>query len=425
MRRALLIALVASVAIGLPGGASAAGWRGVVVAKDTSRGSVVTASRGGVIRTVRVAGRLSGLRIGQRVLVRALSLADGTFRAERLRVVGRAAQARIRATVVRHQAGLDRTIVSAGGSVFALRSASFRRLSHAGDDELDPGDRIVVHVRLEDGELEADDVDEVGHAGLLELEGIFLETAGSTLKVAVLHRGLVLVTVPGGFALPALAAGDQIELLASVGADGSLALVTLRAEDEDEALEEVGIDLDEDEEAIEVEGTLTSFTATSATVQPGLAASAVTCGLPVAFLFPGFLVGADVEMECTAGLSLRELEQGRLKLELEDGTLELRAEGTVVGTPGSSLTVYPLGASPVTCLVPLGFSLGGAEAGDMVEVRCRPVGGQLLLTRLEFDHEDNSGPGNAEDEEDNSGPGSGDDGDDDHSGPGGGDDSDH
>jgi len=318
MKRALLIAVVLAVAAALPATAGAGQWRGVVVAKEKNRGTIVTASRSGIVRTVRVESGLGKVRVGQRVVVKAQRLGDGTFRLQKIRVVGKAAKARVRATVVRHQTRLGRIVLSAGGSVFALRSKSARRLAH--DDGFEPGDRIDAHLAFDDDGFEVDDVDEVGHAGLLELEGIHLETVGGVVKLAVVHRGAVSVLVPGGFTLPPLAAGDELELLVSVGADGSFTLVSLEdetAEDEDEGDrdededDDHGVDLDEEDDEVEVKGTFLGVVDGVVSVQPGSGA-AVQCSLDGGIVPAGITVGDFVEVECALGdgkLVVKELEE--------------------------------------------------------------------------------------------------------------------
>ena len=317
MKRALLIAVVVAVAAALPATAGAAQWRGVVVAKEKNRGTIVTASRSGVVRTIRVESGLGKVHVGQRVAVKAKRLADGTFSLQKIRVVGKAAKARLRATVVRHQTRLGRIVVSAGGSVFALRSKSARRLAHDDDDGFEPGDRIDAHLSFDDDEFEVDDADEVGHAGLLELEGIYLETADGKVKLAVVHRGAVSVTVPGSFVLPPLAAGDELELLVSVGADGSFTLVSLENEtsdDEDEGEDEGedhGVDLDEGDDEVEVKGTFVGVVGGVVSVQTG-SGSAVQCNLNGGVVPAGITAGDFVEMECDlvdGKLVVKELEE--------------------------------------------------------------------------------------------------------------------
>src|SRR3972149_7311685 len=118
MRRASIGALLAVLvgAIGaFPGTAGAANkWTGVVVGKDPVRNVVVTASGGGVVRTLRAPAKDRSLRVGHRLSVQALALPDGTFRAQGVRVAGRGGGARIRAVVVRRQRALGRYPASAG-----------------------------------------------------------------------------------------------------------------------------------------------------------------------------------------------------------------------------------------------------------------------------------------------------------------------
>ena len=318
MKRALLIAVVVAVAAALPATAGAGQWRGVVVAKEKNRGTIVTASRSGIVRTVRVESGLGKVRVGQRVVVKAQRLGDGTFRLQKIRVVGKAAKARVRVTVVRHQTRLGRIVVSAGGSVFALRSKSARRLAHDGDDGFEPGDRIEAHLAFDDDGFEVDDVDEVGHAGLLELEGIYLKTVGGAVELAVVHRGAVSVLVPSVFTLPLLARGDELELLVSVGADGSFTLVSLEnetADDEDEGDhdedDDHGVDLDDEDDEVEVKGTFLGVVDGIVSVQPGSGA-AVQCSLDGGIVPAGITFGDFVEVECAlvdGKLVVKELEE--------------------------------------------------------------------------------------------------------------------
>jgi len=306
MKRALLIAVVVAVAAALPATAGAGQWRGVVVAKETNRGTIVTASRSGVVRTVRVESGLGKIRVGQRVAVKAQRLGDGTFRLQKIRVVGKAVKARVRAIVVRHQTRLGRIVVSAGGSVFALRAKIARRLAHDDDDGFEAGDRIDAHLAFDDDEFEVDDADEIGHAGLLELEGIYVGPDSGMLKLTV-HGVALSVIVPAGFTLPPLAAGDELELLVSVGTgDGSFTLVGLENEtadddegdeDEDED-EDHGVDLDDDDDEVEVKGTFGVPATGVVSVQPA-SGSAVQCHLNGGVVPAGITVGDVVEMECS------------------------------------------------------------------------------------------------------------------------------
>jgi hypothetical protein len=121
MRTVLLLAAagIAALAFALPATAGNATFRGVVIAKDSARKSIVTVSRNGVVRTIRARGALKRVRVGRLVAVQAASLPDGTFAASRIRPLGRAGRAHFRATVAAVKGAT--LALSAGGSVFALR----------------------------------------------------------------------------------------------------------------------------------------------------------------------------------------------------------------------------------------------------------------------------------------------------------------
>jgi hypothetical protein len=121
MRRAVVFAAAVAVLVAAPT-AAAGSFAGVTVAKDSKRKSVVVVS-GRSVRTVRAGAGYAGFRVGQRIVVTALRLADGTYRASNLRAAGRSRRVRFGAVVVKHDAALRRLILSAGGSVFAVRSA--------------------------------------------------------------------------------------------------------------------------------------------------------------------------------------------------------------------------------------------------------------------------------------------------------------
>jgi len=127
--------------------------------------------------------------------------------------------------LIRHQRALGRYLVSAGGSVLVVRSKSARRTASRSDGDERPGAKVVMNVSLTGGTLTATSVQTVGHASTIELEGIFLGlTTDGKLRLAVAHRGEVLITVPVGLTLPALAPGDELSLDVTVDAAGAFTL---------------------------------------------------------------------------------------------------------------------------------------------------------------------------------------------------------
>src|SRR5207302_6418280 len=113
-----------------------------------------------------------------------------------------------------------RLVLSAGHSVFTVRLLAAARASSS-DGALGPGDKVDVDADIHGGSLSADekDVTETGHTDQLELEGIYLSTTGSVLDLAIVHRGLVHVTVPDGVSVPTLSPGDLVSLVVSLNAD--------------------------------------------------------------------------------------------------------------------------------------------------------------------------------------------------------------
>src|SRR4051812_32354739 len=289
MKRTLLFLAAASVVLSLP--ATAAAFRGVAVAKDAARHSVVVASKGGLVRTLRAPGRAGSVRLGHRLVFSARRLSDGTFRATSLRARGNARHAVIRGVVVRNQRRLHRLLISSGGSVFAVRAPA---RGFASNRDPRTGDRVEVRVTISGHGLTAGSLEEIGHADGLELEGIFLGIADGKLRLAVAHRGEVFVTIPAGFQLPALNPGDEIELVVSVDSAGAFTLVSVQGDDEDDDDDE---GIDEDHGKVEVKGTITTLAADSITVTPRHA-SPVTCAVPAGTDLSGFAVNDKVEMKC-------------------------------------------------------------------------------------------------------------------------------
>ena len=224
MKRFLAFVAFAAVAAALTGTADAARFKGVVVANDAKRKALVTATAKGAVRTVRTR-RYGSFRLGQRVLVNGARRPDATWTGSLVRAVGKTRQVRFSGVVVTSES--SRMIVSAGGSVFALRVTGFGASSLANDGHFEPGDKVDVDADVKKGHIEAGsrDIDRTGHAESLVLEGIFLFTKGDGFDMAVVHRGLVHVSVPAEMVLPEFKAGDQIVVVVSVSTAGKFSFV--------------------------------------------------------------------------------------------------------------------------------------------------------------------------------------------------------
>lgn len=230
---ALLVAVVGLAVAASP--ASAASFKGVIVAKDASRSAVAVASTNGAIHTFRSA-KAPGLRVGQVVSASGSKLGDGTYRAATLRVTGHAKTTRIRATVVRNQKAQRRLLVSGGSTTFVVRTrASVRALASRAEDGPKPGDEITAKVDVSTGTPLSTTVTTVGHLGTLELEGIVTKLDAGSIELIVAKSGFVTIALPAGFTLPAgLAVFDAVSIEVAVSTTGALTLVSVENDENDD-----------------------------------------------------------------------------------------------------------------------------------------------------------------------------------------------
>jgi hypothetical protein len=311
-RGALAVAATLTAALAAPGVADAAKVKATVVAKDAARGTIVTATRSGDVKTLRTA-QVKRYKVGQRIVASATARPDGTFATtgKVKRLGGKARTARVRATVVQRASG--RYLLSAGSSTFAIGK---RRAAGAAAAAPQAGDIVDARLQLSGGQATPRQLRTVGRAGMLEIEGIFLEAADGTLEIAVEHRGRVVVSVPEGTTVSA-AAGDEVEAIVSVQEDGSFALVALKTDDDDD---EDGIDFDAEDGVVEIEGRIAELSATALTVAAGDAT--VTCRVPDGTSLDGFATGDEVELTCRltedGAFTLVALESDEHEVEIED-----------------------------------------------------------------------------------------------------------
>ncbi len=378
----LFAAAVAVIVIALPATAGAATFRGVVIAKDSVRKALVTASSNGTVRTVRVHAGFKRIAVGGRVAVRAAKLPDGTFSANAVKRLGKTRHAHVRGTVVKKLGA--RLVISAGGSVFALRLRGKAGASE-GSGGLQPGDKVDFDAELKNGGLEAgeNDIDEVGHEDQLVLEGIYLSTAeDGTIELAVVHRGRVFVTVPEGMDVPAFSPGDEIALEVSINEDSSFTLVN--ADNEDDSGDDDG-GIDSEHHEFSVVGILASVTDESVGVKVENHPEPVRCDVPDGFDLTGFAAGQRVYMSCeyTDGyFVLHELK----KKDAEHSGDYFSVEGALSALDSSHVSVTVAGHEPVTCAVPTGTDLLGFAVGDNVKMYCWKKDGGFVLKALISDH---------------------------------------
>jgi hypothetical protein len=320
--------------------------------------------------------------------VRGVKLPDGTFSAAAVRTLGKARDTRVRGTVVRQLAA--RLVMSAGGSVFALRLAGKQGASKSG---VKPGDKVDCNVRFKGGspETRKDGVKKIGHDGRLVLEGIYLSTdEEGTIELAVIHQGRVFVNVPENVEVPNFEAGDEIALVVTVEDDGSFTLVKGQTENGpgDEGDDDGKVDIGK--EQFSVPGILSAIGVDGLSVKVEGRPEPVRCTFkPGSVDLSGYEVGQWVYVTC-------KYAEGRLVLVAikhkdappppNEG--KLGVTGTIDSIDSAQVSVAVEGhEDPVTCDVPDGMDLTGFVEGDVVKLYCvENDDGDYVLKALVSDH---------------------------------------
>lgn len=385
----LLAASIAALAIVVPATAGAATFRGAVVAKDAARKALVTASSDGTVRTVRLHAKFNRFRVGSTVVVRGAKLPDGTYSAAAVRRLGKARGTHVRATVVSRLGA--RLVMSAGGSVFALRLTG--KQGAAAGSGLKAGDRVDCHVHFRGGSPEArsGDVDKIGHDGQLVLEGIYLSTRDDgSLEIAVVHRGRVFVVVPDEVEVPDFTAGDELALVVTVEDDGSFTLVKAENENDGDGGDDDGGKVDIGKEQFSVPGILGAIGVDGLSVKVQGRPEPVRCTFkPGSFDLGGYEVGQWVYVTCKYGdgrFVLVSIKHKDAPAPPVDGPLT--AVGTIDSLDSGQVSVDVDGSEePVSCAVPAGMDLLGFVEGDAVKMYCsKNDDGDYVVKALISDH---------------------------------------
>jgi hypothetical protein len=382
----LLAASIAALAVVLPATAGATTFRGAVIAKDSARKALVTASRDGTVRTVRLHTNFNRFRVGSTVAVRGVKLPDGTFSAAAVRRLGKARGTQVRGTIVRQLTA--RLVMSAGGSVFALRLAGKQSAAEGG---LKPGDKVECNVRFKGSspETRRDRVDKIGHDGQLVLEGIYLSTdEEGTIELAVIRKGRVFVNVPENIEVPEFHAGDEVALVVTVEADGSFTLVKGESENEPGEGDDDG-NVDIGKEQFSVPGVLSAIGVDGLSVKVQGRVEAVRCTFKTGSVdLSGYEVGQWVYVTCKYAEGRFVLVAIKHKDAPPPGDSPLGVQGTIVSLDSGEVGVEVEGSDdPVSCDVPAGMDLLGFAEGELVKMYCVKNGdGGYTLKALISDH---------------------------------------
>jgi hypothetical protein len=211
MKRLALIAAVTAVIGVWPAASNAATFKGIVVAHQ--RGALLVASRAGLVRSA-----TGTAAVGSRV---ELSGGHAT-------VVGRAHTAHIRGIVVRrvgttvflssnrHLVAVHgRRLASANGATSAPITTTVNGTTTGGTAQ--PGDVVSSQVTIQNGELDEDSFENVGHtsASDLQVQAVVSAVGPGTVTLTVGTQTLT-VPLPGGLTLPASMVGQTVTLSLSL-----------------------------------------------------------------------------------------------------------------------------------------------------------------------------------------------------------------
>ena len=376
MKRFLAFAAFAAVAAILSGTASAASFKGIVVAKDAKRKALVTASPGAV-RTVRAPGKYSAFRIGQRIVVAASRRSDGTFTAQTIRPAGKSKQVRFSAVVVKSER--SRLIVTAGGSVFAFGLKAISTSSLRNDHPFEPGDKVDVNADVNGDHIEAgtNNINQTGHVEAMVLEGIFLFTKDDGFDLAIVHRGLVHVSVPTGVVLPDFNAGDEIVVAVTVSAAGKFSFVKGQGEGKPKTEPPTGV-------AYAV-GPLTELSAFSVGVKRENGET-LRCGLASGLDLSMFSIGDQVKLYCgtrDGNLVMKKMMSDHASV-TGDGQGEFFAEGTLTEASADAATLT-LAHGSIRCLNSAHLDLSPFVLGEHALMGCRMADHEYRLFKLKND----------------------------------------
>lgn len=214
MKRLALIAAVIAVIGVWPAASSAATFKGVVVAHQ--RGALLVASPAGLVRTA-----TGTAAVGSRV-----ELSGG-----HARVVGRAHTARIRGIVVRRVGATmflssNRHLVavhtssktaSATGAASPPITTTVNGTTTTTTGASQPGDVVSSQVTIQNGELDEDSSEHVGHSSAsdLQVQAVVAAVGAGTVTLTVGTQTLT-VPLPAGLTLPASLVGQTVTLSLSL-----------------------------------------------------------------------------------------------------------------------------------------------------------------------------------------------------------------
>jgi hypothetical protein len=297
-----------------PALAHAATVRGTVAAKQANRHVLVLALKHGTVLSARVtAQQLHGTRIGSRLALSGTRLADGSFRVTHLNRIGSVTRARMSVVVLKTKA--RSLLVAGGGSSFSIRLNRRTRLLASTKGSAHAGEKMNADVQLTQNGPVANKMDGTGDAPMIDFSGTV--TAMDATSITVTTDGIAtVIQLPNGIVLPPIVqVGSDVEIVATISGS-TLTLATIKLDGDNAQGDQGGCSVDQNE--VEAEGSVTTFDATTITIQPGDNASPVTFAIPDGFTLPAGLADGSV-VEARGELVNGVLTLTRLELQDQGG----------------------------------------------------------------------------------------------------------
>ena len=366
--------------------------RGVVIARDVARHTLVVSTSAHVVDTLRLssARAVRAISLGAMESAKVSLLGDGTFRVASLAQSGVARAATLRATIVHSTSG--RLTLSAGGSVFAIASARSQSHDSSGNSStsgatLMSGDVVLVSTSINQNGLDETSLQQVGQTNLISLEGVLTSVSTSSLVLAVDEGASTTIAIPASLTLPStIVAGNEIEILVD-NSSGTFTLVSISDDAAATTSGASGVTSSGDGQSVnvEIEGLVVAANATSLTIQPGDQAAQVIVAVPSSIDVSTITVGERIRAR--ADLVAGVLTLSSFDVQSSEGdqgqSMATEVEGVVVSVNSTSIVIQPGDqATPVTLVVTSNVDVSSVAVGDRVHARGEFVAGVLTLTSL-------------------------------------------
>jgi len=227
--------------------------------------------------------------------------------------------------------------------------------------------------------------DDNGQSSAAEIEGQVVAADAGTLTIQPGdNAAAVVVSIPSGFTMPAVAVGDFAHVRATL-VSGVLTLVSLQVH---------AAKSQEHNGSVEVSGVVISVSADTLRLQPGDNAAAVSFVVPSTVDVSKISVGDQVHARGTLSSGTLTLVSYRSRVAGSGEGTSSEVDGTVAAVSASSLSIQPGDHAPVVVVaVPSGVDVSALQVGNFVRASVAVVSGTLTLVSYSASASEHEGNG--------------------------------